>query len=313
MIKYCFRILFLLAIAHPSFSQKKSRDTLVRYFNEYLKPVKKKEAVFVGVIIRDQLGWNALIYDDSMRILVRGKYADETCLYKQGWFMYYYANGNRASGGRYVNNLRVDNWKTWYPGGQLKDSFLFVNDAAEGAARSYHESGKVAADGIFKNGNYDGYWTFYHENSQPSTKERYKDGKLAELECFDSAGQSTGFSCAISRPPVPAGRSGGIEQYFKDSLVIPLMANREPVEGFVNVEFNITKAGALTDYRVLSSTDVALTKEATRVLASIKQWYPAVSHNRLVDFKMMLSIPFFVYDPGKRVEQIIPPFDENQF
>ena len=303
---------FLLATMAPTelSAQNKSKDTLVRYFNEYLQPVRKRDAVFAGVIVRDQFGWNTLIYDDSLRILVRGKFADPECKYKDGWFMYYYADGSRATGGRFARNIKVDNWKSWYPNGQLKDSFNYVDNVAEGAARSFHESGVLSAEGVFKNGKFDGPWTFYHENSRPSTKENYKDGKLSQLECFDSSGNSTGFNCAISRPPALVGKYGGIEKYFKDSMHLPLTENREPIEGYVTVEFTITREGKLSNYRVISSHHAELTKEATRLILGISRWYPAVSHNRLVDYTIGLSLPFFVYEPGKEVEQLPLPFEQ---
>src|SRR6188768_2632655 len=120
---------------------QKSKDTLIRYFNEDLQPVRKKEAVFVGILIKDQMGWNTLIYDDSTRILARGRFADTDCKIKDGWFVFYYSDGKRASAGRFERNVRVDIWKSWYPNGQVKDSFNYVNNNPEGGAKSYHESG----------------------------------------------------------------------------------------------------------------------------------------------------------------------------
>jgi len=277
-----------------TFAQGKVNDTLIRYFNANLEPVKKKEAVFVAVVVKDQQGWNALVYDDSMRILLRGKYTDANCKVKDGWFMYYYANENRASGGRFAQNIRVDNWKSWYPNGQLKDSFIYVNNEVEGPAKSFHESGVLASEGVYKMGKYDGPWTFYHENARPSTKEIYKEGRLVSLECFDSTGTSTGFNCGISMPPAPVGKYGSLEKYFKDSMHIPLSQTREPIEGYVNVEFTIMRDGKLTNYRVISSDDAALTKEVARLIFGIQDWHPAVSHNRNVDFTVTLSVPFFV-------------------
>ena len=103
-----------LLVTVSASAQRKSKDTLVRFFDGKLEVTTKKQAAFAGVIVRDVDGWNCLIYDDSMRIIVRGKYADEDCKVKEGWFMYYYADGKRASGGRYTRNLRHENWKAWH-------------------------------------------------------------------------------------------------------------------------------------------------------------------------------------------------------
>ena len=282
-----------LLVTVSASAQRKSKDTLVRFFDGNLESTTKKKAVFAGVIVRDVAGWNCLIYDDSMRIIVRGKYADEECKVKEGWFMYYYADGKHASGGRYTNNFRNDNWKAWHENGQLKDSVFYYMGTIQGPAKSYHNNGTLASEGNYVMGQYDGAWTFYHENGQPSTKELYKANKLADLECFDTTGVSIGLNCGINRPPVIKGKYGGLEQYLADSIKPVTRLSGERVEGVVTVQFTITKEGQMQGFRILNSADGLLTKEVYRVITGIKEWYPAVSHNRLVDHTFTLNIPFF--------------------
>ena len=292
-------------------AQRKSKDTLVRYFDENLEPVSKKEAVFAGVIVRDAVGWNCLVYDDSMRIIVRGKYEDDNCKVKEGWFMYYYPDGTRASGGKYTKNLRHDNWKTWYENGQLNDSVIYNMGTIQGGAKSFHNNGVLAAEGNYLMGNFDGPWNFYHENGKPSTRELYKNNKLSDLECFDTLGVSQGINCGIARPPVIVGRYGGIEQYLADSLRPVKNKDGEWVEGYVSIQFTITKEGRLVNFRVLNSADLLLTREVIRVLTPVTNWYPAMSHNRAIDYVMTLNIPFFHDDPRgeERFTPLANPWD----
>jgi antitoxin component YwqK of YwqJK toxin-antitoxin module len=293
MIPRILIIFFCIGLSITGLSQARGKDTVIRYFDGQLEPVKKKEAMFVGVIIKDDLGWNALIYDDSMRILMRGKYADEDCKIKDGWFMYYYTNGKRASGGKFSRNIRTDNWKAWYSNEQLKDSFNFVNGAAEGEARSYFEHGQLASVGTYHAGNFEGRWDWYHENGKPSTREVYKNGKLADLECFDSLGNSQGMNCAISRPPQLVGKYGGIEKFIKDSVHAFMESNKKGIEGVVMIGFLIDKQGVMDKFRVLFSDNPLLSMEAERLVKSVKAWYPAMQHNRLVDYIYTLRIPFY--------------------
>ena len=292
-MKYFYIIVCHLLLVTSAQAQRKSKDTLIRFFDGNLEVATKKKAAFAGVIVRDIEGWNCLIYDDSMRIIVRGKYADEDCKVKEGWFMYYFADGKRASGGKYTRNLRHDNWKTWHENGQLKDSVIYYMGAIQGAAKSYHNNGNLASEGNYEVGQYNGAWTFYHENGNPATKEVYKGNKLADLECFDTTGASIGLNCGISRPPVIKGKYGGLEQYLADSLKPVNRLNGERVEGVVSVQFTITKEGQMLGFRILNSADGLLSKEVYRVITSIREWYPAVSHNRLVDHTFMINIPFF--------------------
>lgn len=249
--------------------------------------------MFVGVVVKDQLGWSGIVYDDSMRVLLRGKYADQDCKIKDGWFIYYYTNHNRAYGGRFSRNVRTENWKAWYPNGQLKDSFNFVNDAAEGEARSYFENGQLASVGFYRAGSFEGRWDWYRENGKPATRELYKNGKLADLECFDSLGNSQGMNCAIARPPQLVAKYGGIEKFIRDSIRIPIDASKQNIEGAVIIRFRINKLGVMDELKILSSDNPALAKEAERVIRSVKGWYPSVQHNRLVDYTYTLRIPFY--------------------
>jgi len=201
----------LLFLAVQAFSQKHSKDTLVRYFNAELEPCKKKEFVFIGLIIRDQGGWSGIIYDDSTRIIMRGRYKDDDCLVKNGWFMYYFSNGRRSLGGKFDNNIRQGNWLQWYPSGQLRDSIFFVNNHANGPSFSFYENGQPESAGIYRQGKYDQEWTFYYENGKPATREKYTQEKLSDLECYDSSGKSMGFNCALNRAPEIKGKYGGFK------------------------------------------------------------------------------------------------------
>lgn len=290
-------LIVLTLLNHTGAFAQRSKDTLVRYFNGELEPVKKKGSVFVGVIIRDPLGWNCLIYDDSMRVLVRGKYKDEDCKVKEGYFIYYYEDGKRASGGKFTNNIRVEEWKTWYPNGQTKDSVRYVNGTIHGGRRSYHENGMLAAEGFYKMGQMDSLWAFYHDNGKQSTRELYRNGKVEDLECFDTAGASKGMNCAISRPPALIGRYGGMQRYLADSLRPQFTPEGEFVEGTVTAQFTVTKEGRLVNFRIISTDHLLLSREVIRVFGVATDWYPAVSHGRNTDYTAIILIPFFNGDP----------------
>ncbi len=289
--------------ASSRFSQNPSKDTLVRYFNAQFEPCKKKDFVFIGVVIRDMDGWNGIIYDDSTRVLMRGKYLHEDCLVKNGWFVYYFPNGKRALGGKFENNIRQGVWMRWYISGQIRDSLEFRNNLANGPSMGWYENGLIESSGIYTNGNYDHVWLFYHDNGKPATREKYVAGKLSELECFDTLGNLKGVNCALLRAPEIKGRYGGINKYLEDSLAYPDEARKKQVKGIVQIAFTITKTGTVKDVMILSSPHKILSDEVLRVLNSAPGWYPAVSHNRVMEYTYKLSIPFMV-DP-------LPMIDNN--
>ena len=207
--------------------------------------------------------------------------------------MYYYSNGKRSLGGKFENNTRQGTWLRWYPGGQLRDSVFLVNNQATGPSFSFYENGQPESAGIYRQGKYDREWTFYHENGKPSTREKYVDEKLADLECFDSSGKSSGFNCALNRAPEIKGKYGGFEKYLADSLRYPEAAQKNGISsGIVQFAFTVTKEGEVKNFHVFFSPDQKLSDEVLRVVKSVPGWYPAISHNRQMDYTYDLSVSF---------------------
>jgi hypothetical protein len=287
------------------YAQKK--DTLVKYFNTELEPVRKKEAVFIGVVVKDLLGWNALVYNDSMKVIMRGKYADEDCKTKEGWFIYYTQKGDRYLAGKYSRNLKTDLWQTWFPSGQIRDSIYFLNDLANGQCRKYFESGILESAGFYKNGTPDSIWTWNYENGQKATFEKYNNSRLSSFECFDSAGVSLGMNCAINRLPAIKGKYGGVEKYVSDSIRFPEKLNLPEIT-FLTVQFTVSKLGNLSEPLIMQSSQNTLSAEIVRVLKSIPGWYPAVLHNRSMDYTYTLRITFYPENQGIQVETIPDPY-----
>lgn len=305
MLKHFFLAFLLLPLFVSA--QKTGKDTLLRYFNTSLEPVKKKEAVFIGVAVKDATGWGTVVYNDSIKIIMRGRYLDEDCKIREGYFIYNNDQGINYMGGHYSRNKKTGWWQTWFPTGGIKDSVLFSNDLLEGTAIRYFESGKVESKGTYKAGKIEGDWTWYHENGNKATRENYADGKLTSLDCFDSTGAPTGSNCAISRPPAIKGLYGGVEKVVKDSLRYPPKAFEKEVQGYVVVKFLVTKRGEITGPLILSSPDPSLSQEALRVIKAIPACYPAISHNRSVEYTYTLKIPFYIFDPMLPVTELEVP------
>lgn len=300
---------FLALLFFPlmCFAQKTGKDTLLRYFNTSLEPVKKKEAVFIGIAIKDVNGWNALVYNDSIKVIMRGRYLDDDCRIREGIFFYYNDLGIRYMSGQYHQNKKTGWWQTWYPSGTIKDSVLFNNDLPQGIGVRYFASGTIESRGAYKEGKLDGDWTWYHENGQVATREKYTAGLLSSLECFDSTGKPAGFSCAIDRGPAIKGRYGGVEKFVQDSLRFPPEALKKQVEGYVAVQFTVSKTGTINEPLILESPDPLCSEEVIRVIKAIPAWYPAISHNRQIEYTFTLNIPFFTTNPLVPVTGIKAP------
>jgi TonB family protein len=287
---------FFFFIFFPFFSfiaNAQKSDTTIRYFNEWFVVVPKSSAIYSGISYPENNKWTGIAANDSGKILMTGSYKDKSLKIRDGWFTYFYPNGNPQMRGIFINNSQNGVWMSWYPGGEKKDSIIFRNDSKFGGTAGWFENGNPKYHGKYLFGYADSSWTWYYENGKPSTKEKYEAGKLKSLECFDSSGNYTGVGCALEKAPTIKGYYGGINKYIIDSLYYPEEALKKNIEGVVNLTFNITKEGKLGEIKVIKTPDSLLSNEVIRVLKSVPVWYPAIEHNRPVNQTQSLLIPFY--------------------
>jgi TonB family protein len=286
-------------VASLSLQAQKS-DTLLRYFFGNFEPTSVTEGTYPGKVFPVNGAWEAIVSNKSGQVLMTGRYRDKSLRVRDGLFHFYYPTGRLQVKGTYASNRQTGNWLAWYENGQVKDSVFFSDGNKLGPSIGWHANGRVMHEGFFFHGLPDSSWTWYYPNGNPSTREKYHLGKLRSLECFDSTGASTGGGCSLEVPPTIPGRYGGLQKYIVDSLYYPKAAMDKNIQGIVEVQFTITKAGKLTDIRFLNAPDKMLADEVTRVLESIPYWYPAILHNQVVDFTQSIKIPFF--RPGSEVD-----------
>ena len=286
---------FLVSILSLSFSIAfgQKSDTTIRYFNKQFDPVSKNSITYTGIVYPENNKWAVIVKNDSSKILMTGYYRDKSLKTKDGLFSYFYGNGNLQTSGQFVNNEKNDLWMSWYAGGEKKDSGYYKKGLKNGSSTSWFENGNLKYNGYFFLNSADSTWTWYHENGNPSTKEKYNYGKLTFLECYDSLGNYSGVSCALEKAPTIKGYYGGINKYIIDSLYYPEEALKKNIQGIVDVQFTISKDGKLGDLKIISSSDSLLSNEVIRVIKSVDAWYPAIEHNRPVDFTQKLKIPFY--------------------
>lgn len=187
------------------------------------------------------------------------------------------------------------NWKSYYPNGNLKDSGRYKKATKDGYWVSWYENGTLESKGTYYFNSQEGEWHYFHENGQPSTIETYKNNKLTNMECFDENGKPSGSFCSILNQPSPyaMSRFTSFDTYVVDNLFWPKELDGKDVNGLVVVSYTITKEGKMTGFKVLQSPHELLSKETERFFRSIEKWYPAISHNRTIDYPVTLSIPFY--------------------
>lgn len=322
----CWVCVFLL-LPLLSFSQKK--DTLFKFLDSTLQPTNEKNAAYFGVAIKDGKSWMLYaLYPDTTPV-IKAWFKDRQLKIKDGPYTLYYpkrlvaqegyyrenqmngvwqtwhSNGHKKDSGFIKNNQLTGPWKEWYPNGKLKFECTYQETSANiivpvpgtyygirnGTFTGWYEEGSIESTGSYVNDIMEGEWKFYHPNGKPSTIEKYEKGKIVSLHCFDTTGIETGEFCSIDKPALLKD-FGNYQEFIYQNLLWPQEAIQQNIEGEVKVRFTVTKSGSLENL-VIQSDKAVLKKAVEDLFGSMKEWYPAVSHNRIVDWEEQLTIPFY--------------------
>lgn len=285
----------MLLLFVVSFFYGQAQETTSCYFDEELSLTTKKLGVYTGTITAQGDNWEAVAFYPDGNVIMRGLYKDKKLKVKQGLYTLYYPNGNRRAFTSFTDNHADSIYMSWYSNGQLGDSGFIRQQVRTGLWKTWYSNGQIESSGSYNYGAPDGLWHWYHSNGYPATMEWYKDNKLQDLSCFDTLGVQTGSNCRIEKKPCPQG-TDNFEAFIIEHLLYPNEALKKEIEGVVAFEFLITKEGRLTNINFTNEAHVLLQEEVVRLLKSVKEWEPAVSHNRNVEYLYSYSVPFYLPD-----------------
>ncbi len=190
--------------------------------------------------------------------------------------------------------IKTGIYETWYSNGNKQDSGNYQNDIKTGLWKSWYENGQPEAEGSYDaSENMQGDWTFGRENGTISTKEKYVDGKLNDLKCYDEKGNFTGSFCSIAKPPVLLGTPYDWKDFFETHLVWSKETIRKSGEGFITIRFTIGKDGKLVNHTLSNSPSTLVTEDIEKVIRLMTDWSPAVLHNRPLEYSFDYTVDFY--------------------
>jgi len=123
---------------------------------------------------------------------------------KQGYWTFYYRNGNIERKCPFYNDIEngiretfysngkirekisfkddIENGRTilYYENGNIRESYFYKNGKKDGEIIKYYPNGKIALKGKLKNDIEDGNFEYYDENGNIEKKLIFKDGKILE-------------------------------------------------------------------------------------------------------------------------------------
>lgn len=228
-----------------------------------------------------------------------------------GNWRFWYPNGGLKDSGRLVNDHLAGRWKSWYSNGRLMsesqfdempnlNSIQIIEVAASGQPpyagirngtfTSWYANGYKESEGHFRDNRMDGDWHWFHPNGKQSTIETYKNGVVNNLQCFDTTGTASPDLCAIESP-AQLKQYGDYKAFIYENLTWPEEARKKKIQGDVIVRFQVDRNGQLQNLEINSAFAV-LQKAVKELFSHMKEWYPAVSHNRVVVWEDELVIPF---------------------
>lgn len=239
-----------------------------------------------------------------------GFYADNKM--NSNW-QFWYSTGQLKDSGRVIDDYLVGTWKSWHPNGVVmaeanyKEAVLTNNISLlqqvalpqttppyayfkDGRYTSWYRNGKIESSGSFLNNKMEGTWQWYHPNGAPATEETFADGALVNLQCFDTTGRPTDNLCSIEKPALLK-HYGDYRTFIFENLTWPDEARKKRIQGDVRVQLTVTKAGKLENLSITAEAPL-LQKAVEQLFEQMKEWYPAISHNREVDWHDEVIIPF---------------------
>ena len=96
---------------------------------------------------------------------------------KNGFEIYWYANGQKASEGSYLKNKLEGSLTYWYDNGTKASEGFYKNDKPEGMQTAWNENGQIESEQEYKNGVLNGASIFY-ENGVKTAEYVFKNGDV---------------------------------------------------------------------------------------------------------------------------------------
>ncbi len=193
----------------------------------------------------------------------------------------------------YYDDVNIYLWKTFYDNKQIKDSINYTAEGfKQGFAKSWYRNGLVESVGYYNEDKEENEWLWYYENGKMATKERYKNGKLFTLECFDTTGKYSGDFCGLNRIAAYPGGATALNKYITKYIQYPTESLSLKKDVRVNVKFIVEKDGQIGKTTFGPTPNIYFNKEVERLLFAMPKWNPAVKHNRIVASEIVMEIYF---------------------
>jgi antitoxin component YwqK of YwqJK toxin-antitoxin module len=277
-------------------------QTVQKYYDWQWKPSKPERARFVSLQTATDSGWlRRDLFLATKKTQMTGLYKDSACKIRNGWFRYFYANGNLLSEGRYVDDERDGLWLSWHYNRMIEDSIMYEkgnilyrvswhNNGFIADSSGYDKNGYLVQVAWFDNGvpaeagrmlqeKKEGKWQYFNNAGGLVAVEEFKAGKRLSRIYYNDEGLQLKETASRDRD---AEFKGGIKKwqaYLSSNLKWPEnveLVNTSIVT--VVIAATIDEEGNIKDVYVDVPFDPLFDEEAMRVVQRSpkgKASYPA--------------------------------------
>ncbi len=278
-------LLIGLHIAAACFGQ----DTLIFGYAGGKKVTSKDQAVTYRQVWREDTIWKAKDSFKNGAITMEGSFLSLEPEVKEGKFVFYHINGNKATEGTYVDNFKVGQWTEWHYDGTLsgRGSYIKPDDQSAEVDEYDYFPGDTLEKGDLRHGE----WEFYHSNGQLSARLTFADNMITSESYWRADGSVTKQYLEDSPPEFPGGDQA-LMRFLGNKIRYPEEDKNKRTSGTAHVYFIVDSDGNILNPVVVKSVSETIDAECLRVVRSMPQWTPGVQFNSRKEMAYILPIRF---------------------
>jgi antitoxin component YwqK of YwqJK toxin-antitoxin module len=292
-------------------------QNIQRYYDWQWKPCEPGLSRFYSVMKNTDSGWFRTDYftaNNGLQMI--GLFRDSACEIKNGYFVFYYANGNVSAAGRYADNKKDGMWLSFYYNGMMSDSLVYETGRPIAVELGWHQNGYMSDSSVYKpdgsgvrvfwfdNGTpsaagktignkKDGRWVYFHKNGKTAAIEDYREDVLTSKTYFDEEGKELTDTTNKDRQADFNGGNAKWQKYLQKNLVFPYgykLINTDVIT--VVIAATINEEGNIENAYVEIPFKAPFDSEALKALKRSPKWLPAISHNRRVKMNIRQAVSF---------------------
>jgi protein TonB len=134
------------------------------------------------------------------------------------------------------------------------------------------------------------------EKEIPETTETGGNAVLADSAIFGGYllgnGEEGGGGSGLDKFPEFPGGTDAVRRYIELTVIYPLQAIKQKLNGVVIVSFDVNRQGTVDNIKVERGVHPMLDKEAIKAVESMPRWKPGVRHGKPVIVKFVIPVRF---------------------